>query len=142
LELHYAAARDYLLHNDYERAITETSAFLAEALHRVANARAQTGDFSQASDNFAEALRFAPTDINLLADFGSLRFDQTQLPEAETLFNSAIEKEPANARVRLLLGRLLFSEDKYLAAKPHLDFAFSAGRREEIWYLLAVTDLK
>src|SRR5439155_22576266 len=54
MEVHYAAARDSLLHNDYERAITETSAFLAEALHRVANTRAQTGDIPQASDNLAE----------------------------------------------------------------------------------------
>jgi len=142
MEAHYAAARDSLLHSDYRRATTETNAFLAEALHRVANARAQTGELSLAVESFGEALRFAPNDANLLADFGSVRFDQSQLPEAESWLSSALEKAPANPRVRFLLGRVLFSEDKYLAAKPHLDFAFSAGRREDIWYLLAVTDLK
>src|SRR5260370_21834990 len=142
MEAHYAAARDSLLHSDYRRATTETNAFLAEALHRVANARAQTGELSLAVETFAQALRFAPNDANLLADFGSVRFDQSQLPEAESWLSSALEKDPANPRVRFLLGRVLFSEDKYLAAKPHLDFAFPAGRREVIWHVLPVPDLK
>src|SRR5260370_6910922 len=126
MEAHYAAARDSLLHSDYRRATTETNAFLAEALHRVANARAQTGELSLAVESFGEALRFAPNDANLLADFGSVRFDQSQLPEAESWLSSALETYPANPRVRFLLGRFLSSKANYLAATTHLDFAFSA----------------
>lgn len=141
LKEHSLAAASAIASGDQKRATTEYKAFLAEALHRAANAEAQIGEFSTAQAHFAQALEFAPGDSALLTDLAALRFDENDLLQAETLLNRALGLNPADTRGQFLLGRVLFNLEKYLAAKPHLETAYANGDRD-VWYLLGITHLK
>lgn len=142
LQQHYSAASAYLSRGDQQHAASEYQAFLAVALHRVANANAQIGEARRATELFTQALEFDNRDAALLDDFASLRFDHDQLPEAESLLNSALVLNPDDIRSHFLLGRVLFNEEKYLAAQPHLELAWTQGHARDAWYLLGLTDLK
>ncbi len=121
LQRHYSAAGAFLSHGDQERAAFEYRAFLAEALHRAANANARIGEAPRATELFTQALEFDDRDSTTLDDFASLRFDHDQLPEAETLLSSALALEPNDIRAHFILGRVLFNEEKYQAAQSHLE---------------------
>ena len=138
---HYLAANKFLASGNTEQATVEFKAFLAEALHRVANAEAQIGEVSKAASFFSQALELRNGDPALLNDYAAVRFDQGQMSEAENLLNSAIALNANDPRANLLLGRVFFNEEKYLAAKPHLELAYK-NQRADAWFLLAVTDLK
>lgn len=142
LRQHYTAAGTFLGRGDQQHAEEEYKAFLAEALHLVANADAQITQTLKARELFAEALEFGGRSSALLDDYAALSFDQGQLAEAETLLDSALEIDPNDVRAHLLLGRVHFNAEKYLAARPHCEFVLSHGDVREVWYLLGVTDLK
>lgn len=144
LKHHYSAAATFLSRGDQQDAASEYRAFLAGALHRVANANAQIGETQRATALFTQALEFDNRDPALLNDFASLRFDHDELPEAESLLNSALVSKPDDLRAHFLLGRVLFNEEKYIAAQPHLELAWTRGQAQykDAWYLLGVTELK
>jgi len=142
LKQHYTAAAAFLARGDQLLAAEEYKTFLAEALHRVANAEAQISESSKSAELFAQALELNGKDLALLNDYAALRFDQDRLSDAEALLNSALTIDLNDVRAHLLLGRVLFNTEKYLAAKPHLEFAFSHGSAREVWSLLGATDLK
>lgn len=142
LHQHYAAAGAFLTRGDQQHAADEYKAFLSEALHRAANAEAQISELPKASDLFSHAMEFEQRDSALLDDYASLRFDQGLLSEAETLLNSALQLNSNDVRAHFLLGRVLFNQEKYLAAKPHFEIALSKGEPREVWFLLGVTELK
>ena len=144
LHQHYLAAAAFLSRGDQEHAASEYRAFLAEALHRVANANAQVGEVPRALELFTQALEFDDRDPALLDDFAALRFDHDQLPEAERLLNSSLAVDAGDIRTQFLLGRVLFNEEKYQAARPHLQRVWAHGPADagKAWYLLGVTELK
>ena len=146
MKQHYSAAGALLARGEQQGAASEYKAFLAQALHRAANANAQIGEAKRATELFTQALEFDDRDPSLLEDFAALRFDHNQLPEAEALLNSALALDADDLRAHFLLGRVLFNEEKYLAAQPHLQLAWTRGQskahNEDAWYLLGVTDLK
>ena len=144
LKQHYSAAAAFLSRGDQKDAAPEYQAFLSGALHRAANANAQIGETQRALDLFTQALEFDNRDAALLEDFASLRFDHDELPEAEALLNSALALHADDLRAHFLLGRVLFNEEKYLAAQPHLELEWTRGQTEykDAWYLLGVTELK
>jgi tetratricopeptide (TPR) repeat protein len=154
LQRHYSAAGTFLARGDQEHAASEYRAFLAEALHRAANANAHIGEAPRATELFTQALEFDDRDSATLDDFASLRFDHDQLPEAEALLSSALAVDPNDIRAHFILGRALFNEEKYQAAQPHLELAWRYGQTEaknnnkdkaiykDAWYLLGVTELK
>jgi len=149
LQQHYSAAAAFLSHGDPQQAASEYEAFLAEALHRVANAKAHIGETERATELFTQALEFDKRDSALMDDFAGFRFDHDQLPEAEALLRSALALKPDDMRAHFLLGRVLFNEEKYQAAQAHLQLAWAdaqkqtvPARNKDAWYLLAVTDLK
>jgi tetratricopeptide (TPR) repeat protein len=144
LQQHYSAAAAFLSRGDQEHAGSEYRAFLTEALHRAANANAHIGETQKATDLFSQALEFDDHDTALLDDFASLRFDHDQLPEAEALLTSALALNANDTRTHFILGRVLFNEEKYQAAQPHLEVASARGaaQSKDAWYLLGVTELK
>jgi tetratricopeptide (TPR) repeat protein len=142
LRQHYTAASTFLARGDQQHAAEEYKAFLAQALHLVANAEARIPETSKSADFFAQALEVKGKDPALLNDYAALRFDQGRLSYAETLLNSVLEIDPNDARAHFLLGRVYFNTEQYLAAKPHLEFALAHGDARDVWFLLGITDLK
>jgi tetratricopeptide (TPR) repeat protein len=143
LQQHYEAARKYQAAGDEEHAASEHRAFLAEALHRVANGRAQMGEFEAAFSLFDQASVFSPEDCGLLLDYARASLDADKLPKAKALAQRAAELAPQKeeARAHLLLGRILFHLEDYPAAKTHLEAALAGNPDFETGYLLGRTYL-
>lgn len=141
MKLHYDAADQYLKAGNQTRASAEYQAFLAEALHRIANGEAQAGHFAASFQLFDQALKFSPYDNNLRLDFASASLDAENFAQAKTLAEAAVRTEPSSARARFLLGRALYNLADYKDAKTQLEAAVGANPDFATGYLLAKTYL-
>jgi len=138
---HYKDAQASLRAGDQQRASKEYTAFLGEALHRVANAKAQSGNMDGASRTFEETLAFTP-DTAVQLDYASVLFDASHLQEAESEAQKVVDAEPKNIRARVLLGRIFFELKDYSAAKPQFEAAVAQGEFTTVWRLLSLTYLR
>ena len=141
LQQHYEAAGKYEAAGDEEHATAEHRAFLAEALHRVANGKAQMVEFEAAFLLFDQALIFSPQDSNVLLDYAAASLSADKLSKAKALAEKAADLAPQDARVHLLLGRILFHLEDYPGAKAQLEMALAGNPDFETGYLLGRTDL-
>jgi cytochrome c-type biogenesis protein CcmH/NrfG len=139
---HYNRAHAALRTNNQNTASVEFKAFIGEAIHRVANARARIGEFDDVDQEFDEALSLADADPEIRLDYASVLFDQGRLSEAHSMAQSALDLDPKNARARIVLGRISFQEKQYAAAAVQFEAAAAAGEFTEIWRLLALSYLR
>jgi len=139
---HLDSAHTALRTDDQVRASAEYKAFLAQAIHRIANARARMGDLVNADHNFEEAMSFAHSDPTLQLDYASLLFDQRRFSEAQALAGSALNVIPDNTRAQILLGRINFEQRQYSEAACLLKTAAGKGEFREVWGLLALSYLR
>lgn len=126
---------------DEEHSAAEYRAFLAEALHRIANGRAQMGEFAAAFTFFDQAVAFAPQDTNLVLDYSATSLSADKLPKAKELAEKAVVLAPREPRAHLLLGRILFHLADYPAAKIQLEAALAGNPDFQTGYLLGRTYL-
>lgn len=141
LKLLYEAAEGYARSGEKERATAEYQAFLAEALHRLANGEALAGEFDTAVLMFDEASSYAPHDQNLRLDYARVCLDAEKLTRAKTLAEEAVRSDPKDPQARYLLGRVLFHLEDYGAAKTELEAAVTANPDFKTGYLLGRTYL-
>ena len=139
---HYEAAQASLRGGDQERASVEYKAFLSEALHRVANAHAHSGDLSLAAQTFEDALAISEPDSAMRLDYASVLFDWGRLKESAEQAGLVAAAEPGNVRAQVLLGRVAFEQKDYPAARPHLEAAAAGGQFSEVWRILGITYLR
>ncbi len=139
---HLDRAHAALQRGDQGRASVEYRSFLADAIHRIANARAAAGDWDNADESFKEALTFANEDLALQLDYASFLFDRDKLAEARSFARSVLDHEPENARAEILLGRMSFEQKQYPEAAHFLEGAAGKGELGEFWPLLALTYLR
>ena len=136
MRVHYETANRYLSAGDPEKAGTEYRVFLAEALHRVANAEAQVGRFDDAFSLFKEALNFQTADNQLRLDFAAASLDAERLTQAKDLAGQVVQRDPRNASARFLLGRILYDSEEYKHAKTQLEAAVALNSDFQTGYLL------
>jgi tetratricopeptide (TPR) repeat protein len=141
LRQHYSAAQNYEKAGDKENAAVEYRAFLEEALHRVANGKAQAGEFDAALPLFDEALSFSPQDPNLLLDYAAACLTADKLLQAKALAEKATQVVPKSERAQFLFGRILFHLEDYEGAKVQLQAAVAANPDFDTGYLLGRTYL-
>ena len=139
---HLDNAHTALRTDDQTRASVEYKSFLAEAIHRIANARARMGDLVNADHNFEEAMSFANSDPALALDQASLFFEQRRFSEAQALAGSVLNANPDDTRAKILLGRISFEQRQYSEAARLLDSAADKGEFREAWGLLALSYLR
>jgi tetratricopeptide (TPR) repeat protein len=139
---HLDSAEDSLRSGNQETAATEYKAFLAEAIHRAANARARAGDLGGAARSLQEALAFSGDDVAVRLDYASVLFDQERLKEAEDAAQPVVTADPKNARAQALLGQILFDEKDYAPATKHLQVALDLGEFNQVWRTLAIAYLR
>lgn len=142
LSEHYAAAQSSLRSGNQERAAVEYKAFLGEAIHRVANAKARTGELSGAAQSFDEALAFTGPDTATRLDYAAVLSDENRLNDAESQVQLVVDAAPRNVRARVLAGRILFEQKSYPAAKEQFEAAAADGELNNIWRLLSITYLR
>jgi tetratricopeptide (TPR) repeat protein len=128
LEEHYRAAEDFQTRGDLAQAEFQYKLFLSEALHRVANGRAQTGEYTEAVPLFDQALAFTPGDIALETDYAEAAVAARDLPTAQRLAGELIAasknmKDSRVAHLHWLLGEALLGLDDNHGAKAELEAA-------------------
>jgi SNF2 family DNA or RNA helicase len=83
------------LFNEYlSAADREHKLFVGEALHRVANARANIGEYYRAAPLYDDALRLAPRDIDVQIDYSKAAMDAEDPEKAEHLAEDALNQHP------------------------------------------------
>jgi tetratricopeptide (TPR) repeat protein len=136
LKQHYDNATRLASSGDREHASKEYRAFLAEALHRLANGRADAGEFQSAEPLFEAALSFAPNDENLKFDYAKASLDSDNLPKARMLAEALANLPHSDAAVRLLYGRVLFHLGEFQSARTQLEPVFAEKPEFNTGYLL------
>jgi tetratricopeptide (TPR) repeat protein len=143
LQQHYDAAQALQANGDLTQAATEYELFLAEALHRVANGRAQVGEYSEAVPLFDEALTLAPNDSALEIDYAEAALDAHDLPKAQHLAQGLIDSSPKNARdlrmakLHWLLGQVMLGMVDVNGARDQFAAAVAISPNFENQYALA-----
>src|ERR1700722_20969683 len=143
LQQHYDAAEASQAKGDLARAATEYKLFLAEALHRVANGRAQVGEYSEATPLFDEALMFTPDNSALKMDYAEAALDAHDLPKAQHLAQELIDSSPKNARdlrmakLHWLLGQVMLGIVDVNGARDQFAAAVAISPTFENQYALA-----
>ncbi len=137
---HYQTASRLISSGDRDHAIPEFRAFLAEALHRIANGRAEAGQIDSAFSLFEESLRLAPNDINLKLDYARACLDADKPVKARALAEAAAAALP-NPETTLVYGRALFHMGEFPAAKTQLQRSYLENPQFNTGYLLAKTYL-
>ena len=141
LQKHYEAARTYGIGGDQEKASVEYKAFLAEALRRIANARAHGGEMDVSSSLFADALNIAPSDKNIRLDYATTLLQQGKPAEAKAQSDIVLKADPESPRAHYLLGRAHLVMQEYPAAREHLEKAVVATSTFEVGYSLGLAYL-
>ena len=141
LQQHYEAAGKFLQSGDQERASAEYKAFLAEALHRIANGKAGAGQHNAADPLFAEALTFSPGDLNLQFDYAKACFDADKLVQAKSLAETVANAPGATRAASFLLARVLFHLGEFEPSRLLLGKLFAEKQEFSVGYLLAKTYL-
>jgi len=141
LKKHYDTAQRVQAAGNLAQAKLEYQAFLADALHRLADHRANTGDLDRALFLFEQASLFAPEDTALRLDFAEACRVASQFPKGKSVAESVLHTEPRNPRARFVLGKILLQmgapEDakRQLEAAVHLEPTFEHGYQLAIAYL-------
>ncbi len=141
LQHHYEAAGKFIQSGDREHASAEYQAFLAQALHRIANGKADAGEFDAADPLFDEALTFSPNDLDLEFDYAKACFDADKLLKAKSLAETVANSPGANRVARFLLARVLFHLGDFEPARQQLEKVFAEKPEFNVGYLLAKTYL-
>lgn len=141
LQQHYEAANRFLQSGDQEHAAAEYKAFLAQALHRIANGKADAGEFDAAASLFEEALTFSPGDRDLQFDYAKACFDADKLVLAKSLAETVANSPGADRAARFLLARALFHLGEFEPARQLLEKVFAEQPAFNVGYLLAKTYL-
>ena len=141
MRAHYEAANRYLNAGDRKNAEIEYRAFVADALHRVANAEAKVGKFDDAFSLFNEAVNLHPSDNELQLDYAAASLDGERLTQARKAAEQVVQRVPRNARARFLLGRILYDSEDYQQAKTQLEAAVALNSDFQTGYMLGKTYL-
>jgi len=142
LQQHYSAAENAQAASNLGQAEVEYKAFLAELLHRLADRRAQAGDFDKATEFFGEALPLAPQDSALHLDYAEARRSAGDLDGAQAAAVAVLKTEPQNARAHFVLGRILLRRNENERATDQLEIAVTSEPTFEHGYLLGIAYLK
>jgi tetratricopeptide (TPR) repeat protein len=142
LNRHYQAARTFSVVGDTDHAAVEYRAFLGEALHGMANARINEGNYAAGYQLFDEAVGVVPDDVGLRLDYGNALLQQGNADKAKIQAQKAVELQPQNSKAEYLLGRAFFEQADYKAAGEHLEKAVKEMAGDitfEVGYDLATT---
>ncbi|HEY0549677.1 MAG TPA: tetratricopeptide repeat protein, partial [Verrucomicrobiae bacterium] len=95
----------------------------------------QAQRWNEAINNFTEALKLAPRNVNARNGLGWALFNSGQAEEAENAFQKVIALEPNHPGARNGLGQIYLSQRKYAEAEEHLLIA--APQAPAAWHGLA-----
>ena len=142
LQQHYEAAQSFQASGNLQGAAVEYRLFVAEALHRIAVARASIGDFAKALPLFDEALELAPSDVDLRVDYAEACRHAGDMQKAKSLAQGAVDAESGNVKAHLVLGRTLLQLNEVAAATQQFEAAVAIQPTFDNGYNLATAYLQ
>jgi len=143
MQQHYNAAYQLQDAGKLERADAEHTLFLAAALHRIANGRANLGEYERAAPLYQDALHCTPDEVSLQLDFAAAAIDGRDWATAKAQAQRALQllptrPEQVRANATLLLAHALWgagdrrdSLEQFKAAaalKPDFDTRYALAR--------------
>jgi tetratricopeptide (TPR) repeat protein len=143
LQQHYDAAETLQEKGDLAQAAFQYKLFLAEALHRVANGRAQVGEYPEAVPLFEEARTLAPNHTALAMDYAKAALDAHDLVKAQHLAQALLDapqtgsRDNQTASLHRLLGQTYLGMDENDRAKDQFADAMAISPTFENEYALA-----
>jgi tetratricopeptide (TPR) repeat protein len=139
----YVEATTLLTKGDLAQATLAYKLFLAEILHRVANGRAETGEYPEAAPLFDEALKLDPANGAISFDSAAAALGAHDLPKAERIGKELLATYPKGlrgtptSRLHWLLGQVLLGMDDNMGARDEFAQAVAANPSFENQYALA-----
>jgi len=98
MKQHYEAAFKFQDADDLTRANAEFKLYLSMVLHRIANGRANLGDYAHAVPPYEEALRLTPGDRGLQMDYAGAALDASDWMKAKSMAASVLDDLKTTAR--------------------------------------------
>jgi len=147
MQQHYETATALLAKGDLQQARTEYQLFLEDALHRVANGRAEAGKYPEAAPVFDEALELAPNDLALKMDYAEAALDAHDLTKVQHFVPQLLASFPQGshdariAKLHWLLGQALLGMIDAIGAKQEFLQAVAFNPSFDNQYALAEADL-
>ena len=138
---HYAAGQKHLAAGEEQQASVEFKLFLAEVLHGLASATAQTGHLDKAEPLYEEAVSVSPSDASLRMEYARVLFNRTKFVAAKEQAQEAVRLDPQNSQTILLLGQTLFQLRDYKASRTQLETAYSKDPQFAVGYVLGKAEL-
>jgi tetratricopeptide (TPR) repeat protein len=143
LREHYDAAQALQKKGDLMQAAFQYKLFLGEALHRIANGRAQVGEYPEAVPLFDEALTLTLNNTALTMDYAEAALDARDPIKAQHLAQALVDSSPKDARgswtakLHWLLGQAMLGMDDNERAKDQFAAAVAINPTFENQYALA-----
>jgi tetratricopeptide (TPR) repeat protein len=143
LREHYDAAEALQEKGDLAQAAFAYKLFLSDALHRVANGRAQVGEYPEAVPLFDEARALTLSNMALTMDYAEAALDAHDLLKAQHLAQELVDASPKNARdsrtarLHWLLGQAMLGMDENERARDQFAAAVAISPTFENQYALA-----
>jgi tetratricopeptide (TPR) repeat protein len=121
MQQHYTSAFRFQSSGNPTEASSEYKLFLAIALHRIANGRANLGDYARAVPVYDEALRLEPGDRTLQMDYAVAALDASDWRKAKLLASSVQDslkssEQPADPHAASVLARALLEMGEHQEA--------------------------
>ena len=147
MQQHYDSAYRFQSAGNLRQAAVEYKLFLADALHRLANGRANTGEYAKAIPLYEEALKLSPGDSELQLDYAGAAFDAKDLKKTKALAQGALDSSHGSAgkaqtaKAHLMLGRALMQMAQYPEAIAQFKSAVALDPQFENTYALGMAYL-
>lgn len=147
LKEHFDSAAAFQSKGDLEQALVQYELFLAEALHRVANGRAETGEYPEAAPVFDEALALDPNNTALKMDYAEAALSAHDLLVVQRIAKQLLVSFPNGSRdkriakLHWLMGQALLGMNDSIEAKQQFTEAIATDPSFENQYALAEADL-
>lgn len=142
LKRSFETAKAALAAGNEDEARRQFERTIALGLRQIANLAASQSRFEEADRELHEALRFAPADPDIALDAAVASFRAGDVKKARQLAQSAVEKNPDDARAQNVLGRIDLYLGDFPAAIKDLKAAVARNEEFETSYFLGLAYLK
>jgi tetratricopeptide (TPR) repeat protein len=143
LQDHYDLAESFQAQGNLTQAELQYKLFLADALHRIANGRAQTGEYTQATPLFDQALNLASNHTDWRLDYAKAALAAKDFSKAKLLAQQILgsysinSKDSQKATVHRIMGRALMGLKENKEAKEQFEAAVALDSSLDNEYALA-----
>lgn len=141
LNRHLSAAETFQLSGDLEHAATENRAIVAISLQRLGNLSLKEGNLKRAVQLLGESVTVSD-DSEKRTDLAIAQMRLSEVDNAVSQAQAAINLDAKNARAHYILGRLFYMKGEYAAALPELERSMILEPDFDAAYTLGMTYLQ